>query len=69
LYSFKILDCGRVYSNSNVLITNGMKAHIGSAPWNAGIYQLNKESSTYDMICGGSLISSNIVISGKKHYV
>ncbi|XP_026815136.1 uncharacterized protein LOC113555042 isoform X2 [Rhopalosiphum maidis] len=55
--------CGRIYSNSNTLINNGMKARVGSAPWNAGIYQLNKESSTYDMICGGSLITSNLVVS------
>ncbi|XP_060836526.1 modular serine protease-like isoform X1 [Rhopalosiphum padi] len=55
--------CGRLYTNSTVLITNGVKAKVGTAPWNTGIYQLNKESSKYDMICGGSLITSNLVVS------
>jgi len=47
------------------LIDNGDQALVGTAPWNVGIYQLNKIDSNYDMICGGSIISPNLVISGK----
>jgi len=48
------------------LINNGEEAPIGTAPWNVGIYKLNKKSSNkYDLICGGSIIAPNVVISGK----
>jgi len=46
------------------LIDNGKTAKVGTAPWNAGIYRFNGESSMYDLICGGSIISSNLVVSG-----
>jgi len=59
-----ILDCGRVYTHQ-VLINNGEEAPIGTAPWNVGIYKLNTTNSNYKLICGGSIISPNLVISGK----
>jgi len=50
------------------LIHNGSTtAQVGTAPWNVGIYLFNNESSKYDLICGGSLIAPNLVVSGKKH--
>jgi len=47
------------------LIENGETAPVGTAPWNVGIYKLNKKNSNYDLICGGSIISPNLVVSGK----
>jgi len=47
------------------LIEYGENASVGTAPWNVGIYQLNKKNSNYDFICGGSIIAPNLVISGK----
>jgi len=47
------------------LINNGEKANVGTAPWNAAIYRFNKKNSNYDLICGGSIISPNLVVSGK----
>lgn len=38
---------------------------IGAAPWNVGIYRLNKDHVNYDLICGGSIIAPNLVISGR----
>ncbi|XP_060840496.1 uncharacterized protein LOC132921476 isoform X1 [Rhopalosiphum padi] len=55
--------CGKVYTNSHLLIANGTKAHFGTAPWNVGIYRLNKGTSNYDLICGGSIISPSLVVS------
>lgn len=51
--------CGKVYTINKVqtLIVNAENASYGTAPWNAGIYE-NK-----NMICGGTLISENIVVS------
>ncbi|XP_060837335.1 modular serine protease-like [Rhopalosiphum padi] len=55
--------CGRPYANPQPLIENGKTAYFGSAPWNVGIYQLNKKNSNYDLICGGSIIAPNLVVS------
>jgi len=54
-----------LYIQNQVLINNGKKALIGTAPWNVGVYRLNKDNSTYDLICGGSIIAPNLVVSGK----
>jgi len=66
LYSIIIVDCGKVYVGNKVLIDNGKKALVGTAPWNVGVYQLNKENFNYDLICGGSIIAPNLVVSGKN---
>ncbi|KAF0762508.1 Uncharacterized protein FWK35_00006322 [Aphis craccivora] len=55
--------CGRVYNDGKKLINNGKTSHVGTAPWNVGIYKFNKESFMYDLICGGSIISPNLVVS------
>ncbi|XP_060881629.1 uncharacterized protein LOC132953090 [Metopolophium dirhodum] len=55
--------CGRVYVQNQVLVENGEKALIGTAPWNVGIYQLNQKNYDYDMICGGSIIAPNLVVT------
>eukprot|EP00102_Acyrthosiphon_pisum_P021358 XP_016658568.1 PREDICTED: complement C1s-A subcomponent isoform X2 [Acyrthosiphon pisum] len=55
--------CGRVYILNLILISNGEKALVGTAPWNVGIYRLNKINSDYDFICGGSIIAPNLVVS------
>jgi len=65
MYSNIILDCSRVYIKNQILINNGYEANIGIAPWNVGIHLLNKINSNYDLICGGSIIAPNLVISGK----
>jgi len=44
------------------LINNGEQALIGTAPWNIGIYRLNDKN--HKLICGGSIIAPNLVISG-----
>jgi len=66
LYSIIIVDCGKVYVGNKVLIDNGKKALVGTAPWNVGVYQLSKDNFNYDLICGGSIIAPNLVVSGKK---
>ncbi|XP_026813715.1 venom peptide isomerase heavy chain-like [Rhopalosiphum maidis] len=54
---------GRAYINGQILMANAKKALVGTAPWNVGIYRLNKDTSNYDLICGGSIISPNLVVS------
>ncbi|XP_060881631.1 uncharacterized protein LOC132953091 isoform X2 [Metopolophium dirhodum] len=55
--------CGRVYIQNQVLVENGEKALVGTAPWNVGIYQLKQKNYNYDLICGGSIIAPNLVIT------
>jgi len=53
--------CGRTTIKAEKLIFNGTIAKYGEAPWNVGIYRM--QNNTYDMICGGTLISSNLIVS------
>ena len=41
------------------------KATVETTPWYVGIYGLNKTDFYYNLICGGSIIAPNLVISGK----
>ncbi|XP_025208667.1 uncharacterized protein LOC112604026 [Melanaphis sacchari] len=58
--------CGKVYVYSQTMIANDEKALVGTAPWNVGIYRLNKKNTNYDLICGGSIIAPNLVISAAQ---
>ncbi|XP_050053297.1 venom protease-like [Aphis gossypii] len=56
--------CGRVYTTGHPVSTiDAKEALFGAAPWNVGIYRLNKDKINYDLICGGSIIAPNLVIS------
>lgn len=44
------------------LVVGGTMAMRGDVPWHAGIYYGNV--THYDQICGGSLISETVVLSG-----
>jgi len=59
-----VLDCGRQYTPNQVLILDGTEAKYGSAPWNVGVYRKSTRN-IFNMICGGSLIATNLVVSGK----
>lgn len=46
------------------LIEGGVPEERGEAPWHVAIYK-KSENSGKTLICGGTVISSNIVLSGK----
>ncbi|XP_073964032.1 clotting factor C-like [Choristoneura fumiferana] len=54
-------ECGRVTPNGVPMQVGGKSAKHGELPWHAGIY--DKRSSPYMQICGGSLVSTTMVIS------
>ncbi|CAH2101415.1 unnamed protein product [Euphydryas editha] len=54
-------ECGTATPQGMALVTDGRNAERGELPWHAGIY--TKTSNPYQLICGGSLITTNIVIS------
>ncbi|XP_060872105.1 uncharacterized protein LOC132946240 [Metopolophium dirhodum] len=57
-------SCGKNYTINDGIIMGGGSASAGTAPWNVGVYQFNKTiSNDYDLICGGSIISPNLVVS------
>jgi len=60
-----ILECGKVHYTNQEKIENGQNAIFGTAPWHVGIYRFVNNVSNYELLCGGSLISSHLVISGK----
>ncbi|CAH1715675.1 unnamed protein product [Aphis gossypii] len=54
--------CGRPYSPIEPLILEGVIVDYGSAPWHVAVYRKNNKNS-FDLICGGSLIAPNLVVS------
>ncbi|XP_060871702.1 uncharacterized protein LOC132945906 isoform X2 [Metopolophium dirhodum] len=56
-------NCGKMYNINNGMINDGETALNGMAPWNVGVYRFNIRKSNYDLICGGSIISPNLVVS------
>eukprot|EP00102_Acyrthosiphon_pisum_P020557 XP_016657767.1 PREDICTED: limulus clotting factor C-like [Acyrthosiphon pisum] len=58
-------DCGKVYINQET-IDNGQEAILGTAPWHAGVYRIVKYISNYELLCGGSIISSNLVVTAAR---
>lgn len=68
MYSVCIVPgCGRELPQT--FIPGGEEQKYSSAPWNTGIYYQNKKNE-YELICSGTLISPNLVVSGKNkvHY-
>lgn len=57
-------ECGRVTPDGVDLIIDGRPAKRGELPWHAGIYR--KTTKPYMQICGGSLVTNKVVISGKQ---
>ncbi|XP_034195150.2 modular serine protease isoform X1 [Osmia lignaria lignaria] len=54
-------ECGTPVSHGNTLVVNGFEAKLGIFPWHVGIY--SKDKDEYEQICGGTLISNNLIIS------
>ncbi|KOB71758.1 Hemolymph protein 14, partial [Operophtera brumata] len=67
-YTAKCLpDCGRVTPDGMGLAVGGERVRRGVLPWHAGIYTKTVQRNTtlyeYQQVCGGTLISSKVVIS------
>ncbi|XP_064075874.1 modular serine protease-like [Vanessa tameamea] len=54
-------ECGTITPGGAQLVLGGQVAKRGELPWHAGIY--TKETTPYQQICGGSLISTRTIIS------
>ncbi|XP_048485902.1 modular serine protease [Plutella xylostella] len=54
-------ECGKVTPEATGLVSNGVSAKHGELPWHVGIYR--KTTEPYKQICGGSIISTSVVIS------
>ncbi|XP_073964227.1 modular serine protease-like [Choristoneura fumiferana] len=54
-------ECGTPTSRGEQLVINGVSAKRGELPWHAGIY--DKTYHPTMQICGGSLVSTTVVIS------
>ncbi|KAJ0169974.1 hypothetical protein K1T71_014580 [Dendrolimus kikuchii] len=54
-------ECGRITPRATKLVIGGKLAKRGEMPWHAGIY--TKTTNPYRQICGGTLVSTTVVIS------
>lgn len=57
------MKCGSVEVPPAPLITNGQNTARGQWPWHIALYKIEGINLSYS--CGGSLISSTAVITGK----
>uniref|UniRef100_A0A2A4J8A8 Peptidase S1 domain-containing protein n=1 Tax=Heliothis virescens TaxID=7102 RepID=A0A2A4J8A8_HELVI len=58
------VDCGRLASTGDGLVSGGWLARRGELPWHVAIYQKpTKSQNYYKQICGGSLVSNSVVIT------
>lgn len=55
--------CGRVVHDTKLLTYNGTEEKYALSPWSVGIYDFDNDTMKYDLMCTGTLISSNLVIS------
>ncbi|XP_029343828.1 modular serine protease isoform X3 [Acyrthosiphon pisum] len=61
------LTCGLLYTPSEVL--NDGKVEYGTVPWSVGLYrQIKSRDGFYELICGGTLIALNKVITAAQCY-
>ncbi|XP_065210347.1 coagulation factor IX-like [Planococcus citri] len=52
-------DCGRPFTNAQLLIAGGVEEKIGDSPWHVAIYNEKKV-----LLCSGTIISPHIVVTG-----
>lgn len=57
------MKCGKLASASASLSKDGIEVEVSKAPWHVAIYEDHRVY--YNYICGGSIVSPTVVISGK----
>lgn len=68
LILYVVLDCGMAVipkGKTSALINEGTIAKYGEDPWHVAIYRIVKRNSLHILVCGGTLVSPTIVISGE----
>ena len=55
--------CGQRIAKGTPLIVNGRSADKGEYPWQISVYEVEGTETLH--VCGGSMISPKVVISGK----
>lgn len=59
----KISGCGR--SSPSIEIVNGTEVTVGDLPWHVAVYESTLNSS-FKLICGGTIVSPVMIISGRS---
>lgn len=58
------IKCGHVQQLSTPYSRNGVEIKIAEAPWHVGIY-INLNEKDFKRVCGGSIVSDRLVVTGK----
>nr|CAD7194110.1 unnamed protein product [Timema douglasi] len=58
-------ECGTRNPEGRPFLSNGYEAKVGEFPWFVGVYRNSTIDGTMKHICGASLISPRLVVSGK----
>ncbi|CAH2062391.1 unnamed protein product, partial [Iphiclides podalirius] len=59
------VQCGKLIPKLMPSVLGGETTRLGDVPWHIGIYRKGDSSDQYQQICGGSLISNTVVLSGE----
>lgn len=59
------INCGQLPLPNTALILNGISTTQMQVPWHVAIYQ-KSDGKTPKYICGGSIVSPSVIISGIK---
>lgn len=54
--------CGEI-NEGTAYVVGGSVTNISRVPWHAGIYRKDREDGKYQQICGGTVLTSKIIIS------
>ena len=64
----RVVDCGKPAPTS-LIGPGGEVAKLGAAPWHVAIFSKKVANPSLQLICGGTLIAPNAVLSGKSIYI
>lgn len=54
--------CGEI-NEGNAYVVGGSKTNVSRVPWHVGVYRKNDRSANFQQICGGTIITSKLIIS------
>lgn len=60
-----VIECGLNIPRSDISLVYDNQEKYDSVPWNVGVYRKNETINIDELICSGTLISQNLVVSGR----
>lgn len=60
-------SCGEIIGGTSYVV-GGQRTNVSNIPWHVGIFKRNSHDGQFQQICGGTIISSKVIVSAMvKH--